>query len=112
MSNMNFNEYQEAAGTTALYPERGRNFTYPALGLAGESGEVCEKLKKVIRDHGGQLDDEVRAEVAKELGDVLWYVSQVAFEMGLSLQEIAEANIQKLASRKQRDQIHGSGDNR
>jgi NTP pyrophosphatase (non-canonical NTP hydrolase) len=112
MSNMNFDEYQDAAGATAIYPDRGRNFTYPALGLAGESGEVCEKLKKVIRDHGGQLDDEIRSEVAKELGDVLWYVSQVALEMGLSLQEIAKANIQKLTSRKQRDQIHGNGDNR
>ena len=109
---MDFDAYQKAAGTTAVYPNRGDNFTYPALGLAGESGEVCEKLKKVIRDHGGVLDDNIRREVAKELGDVLWYVSQVAFEMGLSLQDVAEANVQKLASRQQRDQIHGNGDNR
>jgi NTP pyrophosphatase (non-canonical NTP hydrolase) len=109
---MLLNEYQEAALDTAVYPDQGANFAYPALGLAGEAGEVADKLKKVIRDNGGVLTDPVRDAVAKELGDVLWYVSVLAHEMDYSLEEIAQTNLDKLASRQERGVITGSGDNR
>ena len=110
---MNFNEYQEAASKTAGYPEPGGiPFIYPTLGLAGEAGEVAEKIKKVIRDEGGVVTDAKRDEIKKELGDVLWYVSEIARQLGLQLDDVATANIAKLASRKERGVISGSGDNR
>jgi len=109
---MDFKEYQKKSKKTALYPNKGKNYIYPTLGLAGESGEVAEKIKKVIRDKGGVIDDETRDSIKKELGDVLWYVSQIASELELSLDEIAEGNIEKLYSRLERGKIGGSGDNR
>lgn len=109
---MTFEEYQQLSRRTAVYPDMGQNFIYPTLGLSGEAGEVSEKIKKVIRDKGGVIDDETRLSLAKELGDVLWYVAQMATELGLSLDAVAAGNIEKLASRQQRNQIHGSGDNR
>lgn len=90
----------------------GSEFTYPALGLVGEAGEIANKLKKVIRDKSGVLSDEVRESVSDELGDVLWYVAQLATEMGTDLDTIAQRNIDKLSSRKERGVIAGSGDNR
>jgi len=105
------NEYQQKAKSTAVYPKE-MGLVYTTLGLSGESGEVAEKVKKLIRDHGGVLDDEYRAKIAKELGDVLWYVAMVAHEIGYTLQDIAAGNNIKLASRKDRDQLHGDGDNR
>ena len=80
---MNFDEYQKAALTTAMYPNQGDNLTYPALGLAGESGEICEKVK----DDGSETEEE-RAALAKELGDVLWYVAMMAEELDISLSQI------------------------
>ena len=109
---MDLNDYQAAALVTAIYPNRGANFAYPALGLAGEAGEVADKLKKVIRDNDGVLTDPVRDAVAKEIGDVLWYVSVLAAEMDYDLETIAQDNLDKLASRQQRGVITGSGDNR
>jgi NTP pyrophosphatase (non-canonical NTP hydrolase) len=109
---MDLNDYQAAALSTAIYPNKGANFAYPALGLAGEAGEVADKLKKVIRDNDGVLIDQVRDAVAKEIGDVLWYVSVLAFEMDYDLNEIAQINIDKLNSRKERGVLSGSGDNR
>ncbi len=109
---MTFDEYQKRSRETAIYPDQGRNYVYPTLGLAGEAGEVSEKVKKLIRDKGGRVDDEARAQVEKELGDVLWYVAQLATEMGLSLSAVAEKNIAKLASRRERGALGGSGDNR
>ena len=109
---MQFDEYQKKSRETALYPDVGHNFVYPTLGLVGEAGEVADKLKKTIRDDGGILTEEKRREVGKELGDVLWYVAQVASEMGLSLNDVAEGNLEKLFSRKERGVIGGSGDNR
>lgn len=109
---MNFVEYQEKSRKTAKYPDVGNNFVYPTLGLSGEAGEVAEKIKKVIRDHGGVFDEVLREEVKKELGDVLWYVSQISTELGLSLDEIAENNIEKLSDRMDRGMLGGSGDNR
>ena len=109
---MDFKKYQEKSRKTAKYPEAGNNFVYPTLGLAGESGEVAEKIKKVIRDKGGKIDDETRELIKKELGDVLWYVAQLATELGLSLDDVASHNIEKLYSRLERDKLNGSGDNR
>ena len=106
------NEYQAAALSTAVYPNRGDNFVYPALGLMGEAGEVSEKLKKVIRDEGGVLTDTTRYAVAKELGDVCWYVAVLAAELDYDLEEVMQINIDKLNSRKERGVLSGSGDNR
>jgi NTP pyrophosphatase (non-canonical NTP hydrolase) len=90
----------------------GENFVYPTLGLSGEAGEVAEKIKKVIRDKEGKIDNETREMIRKELGDVMWYVAQLATELDLTLDEIASANIEKLASRLERGKIGGSGDDR
>lgn len=109
---MNFEEYQKKSRKTALYPNVGKNFVYPTLGLSGEAGEVAEKIKKVIRDKNGVMNDEEREKIKKELGDVLWYVSQLATELGLQLDEVAQNNIEKLYSRLERGKINGSGDNR
>jgi NTP pyrophosphatase (non-canonical NTP hydrolase) len=109
---MEFNEYQKEARKTAIYPNLGRNFVYPTLGLAGEAGEVAEKIKKVIRDGNGVIGEEKRAELSKELGDVLWYVANLAEELGLGMDGIAERNLEKLKSRQDRGQLKGSGDNR
>lgn len=108
---MTFNEYQEKAQKTAIYP-RDMATVYPALGLAGETGEVADKIKKVIRDHGGDFNEENRREIAKEMGDVLWYLAAMAGDLGYSLDDIAEMNLAKLASRQSRNQLHGNGDNR
>ena len=96
---MNFDEYQDAASVTALYPNRLNNLEYPTLGLAGEAGEVANIVKKIQRDFGGEITDETRAKLKDELGDVLWYISACADELGLSLKEIAEFNVGKLAKR-------------
>jgi NTP pyrophosphatase (non-canonical NTP hydrolase) len=109
---MNLNDYQQSSLVTAIYPNRGANFAYPALGLVGEAGEVADKLKKVIRDNDGVLTDPVREAVAKELGDVMWYVAVLAAELDYDLDSIAQSNLDKLASRQQRGVLSGSGDNR
>ncbi|EAQ69246.1 putative pyrophosphatase/ MazG family [Synechococcus sp. RS9909] len=109
---MDFNSYQQSARTTALYPHVGANPIYPTLGLSGEAGEVADKVKKVLRDRGGVFDATVREELKLELGDVLWYVAQLASELGLSLEEVAAANLAKLASRAARGRLSGSGDHR
>jgi NTP pyrophosphatase (non-canonical NTP hydrolase) len=108
---MEISEYQRLSRRTAEYP-REAWLAYPALGLAGEAGEVAEHAKKAIRDDAGILSDERRAAMAKELGDVLWYVAQLASELDLDLNEIAEANLQKLLSRQRRGVLSGSGDDR
>ncbi|MCL4358416.1 MAG: nucleoside triphosphate pyrophosphohydrolase family protein [Patescibacteria group bacterium] len=109
---MNFKQYQEKSRRTAIYPRRGKDFIYPALGLGGETGEVLDKIKKIIRDKNYKVDQLVRSELEKELGDVLWYLAQLATELKLSLDQIAKTNLKKLNSRLKRDQIKGSGDNR
>jgi NTP pyrophosphatase (non-canonical NTP hydrolase) len=109
---MLLSDYQARSRRTATYPDAGDNIVYPTLGLAGEAGEVAEKVKKLLRDDGGVLSEERRAALAAELGDVLWYVAQVATEAGLELEEIAQANLDKLLSRQQRGVLSGSGDQR
>ncbi len=108
---MELSDYQQRSRVTAEYP-REAWLAYPALGLAGEAGEVAEHAKKAIRDDGGAVSPERRAAMAKELGDVLWYVAQIATELDLDLDEIAAGNLEKLLSRQRRGVLSGSGDER
>ena len=108
---MEFSEYQLRAQSTATYPDDAA-LAYPALGLAGEAGEVADHVKKAIRDDGGEITPERLQAIAKELGDVLWYVAQLATELGLDLEQIAEGNLEKLRSRHVRGVLAGSGDDR
>jgi NTP pyrophosphatase (non-canonical NTP hydrolase) len=108
---MELSEYQRQSRRTAEYP-REAWLAYPALGLAGEAGEVAEHAKKAIRDDGGKVSEQRRAAMSKELGDVLWYVAQLASELGLELEEIAEQNLEKLLSRQRRGVLSGDGDER
>jgi len=109
---MRFSDYQALSRATAVYPGAGDNLLYPTLGLCGEAGEVAEKVKKMIRDDGGVLSDARREALARELGDVLWYVAQLATEAGLELDAVAAANLEKLLSRRERNVLQGSGDTR
>lgn len=109
---MNFNEYQTKSRATAGYPVIGHGVVYPTLGLANEAGEVAGKIKKVFRDREGNFNEEVRAALKAELGDVLWYLAQTCTELDLSLDEVAEANLAKLLDRQARGKIRGDGDNR
>ena len=109
---MDFNDYQTKSRGTAKYPAIGHAVIYPTLGLVNEAGEVAGKIKKVFRDKDGELSAEPREALTAELGDVLWYLAQVATELNLSLDEIAEYNITKLMDRQARGKIQGDGDNR
>lgn len=112
---MDFKDYQTKVAQTAIYPESGTGsmlaLAYVGLGL-GEAGEVQGKIKKIIRDSGGVVDDGHRVQIMKELGDVLWYVARAASELSLDLDAVAEANIHKLADRRERGVLTGSGDER
>lgn len=113
---MTIEEYSEKALTT-LSDTHGlqdidARLVSQLFGLVEESGEVAGKFKKLIRDKNGELSDESKKEVLKELGDVLWYVNSVAHLLGSDLATVAQNNIDKLASRKERGVIGGSGDNR
>lgn len=108
---MTFKEYQTQANSTAVYPSK-YSIVYPALGLANEAGEVLGKIKKVLRDSDGVFSDDKCREISKELGDVLWYLSKTADDLNISLEDIAQENLDKLFSRKERGVIQGSGDNR
>jgi NTP pyrophosphatase (non-canonical NTP hydrolase) len=103
------NEYQRLARKTALYPEE-LGLYYTALGLTGEAGEVAEKVKTMIRDD--KTIEDCQIDIMNELGDVMWYIANVAYEFGLTLEEVAENNVLKLNSRLERNVIHGNGDNR
>ncbi len=113
---MDFNEYQKQSRVTATYPNIGDNVPYITLGLVGESGEVAEKVKKLIRDydfkHVSDINDEQKKELIKELGDILWYIAQFATELDVTLEHVAHTNIEKTHSRLERQQLHGNGDNR
>ena len=126
---LSFNNYQKLMTQTAIYPDTnvvhphkgivGANYIYPALGLVDEAGEVAGKVKKILRDKIGQIrnddgviDPEITDMITKELGDVLWYVSQLAREFEIKLQDVANANVEKILSRQERGVIQGSGDNR
>jgi NTP pyrophosphatase (non-canonical NTP hydrolase) len=110
---MTFDEYQAQALTTVLSTgDKFKDMLHWVLGITGESGEVAEKLKKIIRDKNSVVTDEDKEELAKELGDVLWYLAVFAEDLGVSLDEIAQQNLDKLKSRKERGVLGGSGDNR
>ncbi len=119
-SKLTLDEYQKEARKTAVYPrfekESGKMpvlpLMYPVLKLTGEAGEVSEKVGKLLRDKNGALDPEDKAELVKELGDVLWYIANIAEELGVNLGTVGEINIEKLKSRKDRGKLKGSGDNR
>src|SRR6266446_2275811 len=103
----NFDEYQHESRKTAIYPRQGSNYFYPTLGLVSEAGEVADRIKRIDRDDNGIVTEQKRAEVAGELGDILWYAAQVASEFGLSFQEIAGENLVKLQQRKDRGTLSG-----
>ena len=109
---MNFEEYQSLAKRTAKYPDIKERFVYPMLGLSGEAGEVANKVKKIFRDDGGIVKEERKEEIKNELGDLLWYISQLAGDLGMSLDDIAVSNIEKLSKRFENNTIKGDGDNR
>tara|TARA_Y100001968_G_scaffold97957_1_gene87911 strand:+ start:124 stop:453 length:330 start_codon:yes stop_codon:yes gene_type:complete len=109
---MELNHYQRESRKTALYPDVGINPIYPTLGLVGEAGEVADKVKKILRDNRGVFDKDSKEAIKFELGDVLWYVSQLSSELGYELEDVANSNLQKLKSRQIRGKIQGSGDKR
>lgn len=138
---MNFDEYQKLAAEVAIYPsildiiamelksqrrddlsdqldrvlgytDIGKNIYYTTLGLVGEAGEVAEKVKKIMRDNDGVISDQIKENLLKELGDVLWYVAATCDELGISMDAVAQTNITKLFSRRDRGKLQGSGDNR
>ena len=111
MTNMTLNQYQEEALKTAIYPE-DKKIIYPTLGLTGEAGEVADKVKKVIRDNNQEFTDEKKRQIALEISDVLWYCATLSHDLGYTLGEIGQMNVDKLASRQRRNKIGGSGDER
>lgn len=108
---MTLNEFQDKALSFAIFPEDCK-VIYPTLGLCGESGEVAEKVKKIIRDNNGAFTEQKKNEIALEVGDCLWYISVLANNLGYALEDIARMNYDKLESRRQRNKLHGNGDNR
>jgi NTP pyrophosphatase (non-canonical NTP hydrolase) len=108
---MKLSEYQKKATATAIYGD-GNKINYPILGLVGEAGELANKYKKILRDNDGLMTPEKLHDLQDELGDVLWYVAALANDLHITLDEVAERNINKLESRKARGVIGGSGDNR
>lgn len=107
MSKLNISEYEKFVLSMKLYPEQ-HAIVYPALGIMGEGGEFTEKVKKWLRGDG-ELN---KAECIKELGDVLFYITAAASDLGFTLQDVFNANVEKLASRRSRGVIRGNGDNR
>ena len=113
MARATISEYNAFVKSMKVYPERFA-VIYPALGLTGEAGEISEKVKKWLRgDNGGQaMTDELREAILLELGDPLWYITSLADDLGYTLQDVIDANVNKLNSRKERGVLKGSGDNR
>lgn len=110
---MTFDEYQKIAPTTAInHPDPLMNLTIFMMGISGEAGEVLEKWKKIVAYHDGVITEEDRADLGKELGDVVWYIAMAAKELNLSLDDIMQTNVRKLADRKARNTQRGAGDDR
>ena len=127
-----FFEYQIDSRVTATYPayvpyvdgqlnfeqqkhifeDSAYDLIYPLLGLSGETGEVIEKVKKIIRNKNGVVSEEDREDIKKELGDVLWYLTQIASDLDIDLESVAKTNIKKICSRKERGLVLGEGDDR
>ena len=109
---LTFDEYDDRSQSRAVYPNVGDNVLYPVLGVCGEAGELAEKLKKCLRDKDGQIAGEDHRLMVKEVGDVLWYLSAVCRELGISLEHAAKVNLEKVDGRHDRGTLHGSGDDR
>lgn len=110
---MTLDEYQKQALTTVISSESEfKDLLHWVLGINGEAGEIAEKVKKIIRDKQGEVSEDDKAEMAKEIGDVLWYLAVFAHHLGVSFDDVAKQNLEKLASRQQRGTLGGSGDNR
>lgn len=113
---MTFDEYSRTANSTSLAPGpqdmTSTVFLAKILGLTGESGEIADKVKKILRDQSGVPTTDDKREIIKELGDVLWYINAICDHMDVPLQQVADMNLQKVLSRKARGVTHGSGDNR
>jgi NTP pyrophosphatase (non-canonical NTP hydrolase) len=108
-----FDDYQKQALTTAEFSdEELKDIMHWVLGITGEAGEIAEKVKKIIRDKNGVFTPEDKVELSKEIGDVLWYLSTLAHQLDVPFSEVANGNLEKLKSRKERGVIGGSGDNR
>jgi len=110
---MNFNDYQRKALRTVI--SEGNEFNdllHWVLGINGESGEIAEKVKKIIRDKGGKVSDTDKEQLGREIGDVLWYLAVFAHHLGIEFDKVAQGNIKKLADRQQRGRLQGSGDHR
>jgi NTP pyrophosphatase (non-canonical NTP hydrolase) len=107
-----FNDYQRESRKTWSLIHTDHAIVYPTLGLVNEAGEVAGKVKKIFRDKNGVIGDAERAALKQELGDVLWYLAQICTELNLTLEEVAEANLEKLFSRLERNAIRGDGDTR
>ena len=112
MSSITATEYQQKAAETAIFPKE-KALEYLTLGLTGEAGEIANKVKKFIRD-GASKEEYLakRIEIGYEIGDVMWYCAVLAEELDMNLGHIMEKNLEKLADRKKRGKISGSGDNR
>lgn len=111
---MELKHYQNQSRRTAIYPGQNSHtgLLYVVLGLCGESGEIAENIKKMLRDDGGILTQERLEHLTKECGDVLWYISQICFELGISLETVATRNLAKLRKRQRENTLGGSGDDR
>ncbi|XVU29933.1 nucleoside triphosphate pyrophosphohydrolase family protein [Actinoplanes sp. CA-054009] len=109
---MNLNDYQTAALRTAAPRDKHNEVFHLLLGLVGETGEIAEKAKKVVRDHGSDFSRWDTEDLKKELGDALWYLAVLAYHFGLKLDDVAAANVAKLADRQRRGVLGGSGDDR
>lgn len=110
---MTLNDYQKEALVTALFSGNElKDLSHWVLGVTGEAGEIAEKVKKIIRDKDGHLDEDAKTELAKEIGDVLWYLAVLSEYLGVKFDDIATGNIAKLRSRQARGVLQGNGDNR
>lgn len=110
---MTFDEYQKRAITTALFTgDEFMDLLHWTLGVGGEAGEITEKIKKIVRDKHGEINETDREDLMKEVGDVLWYLAVLARHLGYSFDEVAETNLAKLKSRQVRGKLSGKGDNR
>ena len=112
MDSDSFSAYQQASRSTWKLVETQGPLVYPTLGLVNEAGELAGKIKKIFRDRGGVVSEADRQALKGELGDVLWYLAQICTELDLSLEEVAQHNLDKLRSRLERGTLGGDGDNR
>ena len=107
-----FTTYQKKSRRTWSRVKLDHAIVYPTLGLVNEAGEVAGKVKKIFRDKNGIISDKDKTAIQGELGDVLWYLTQICTDLDISLQEVAEKNLQKLDRRLKAGTLKGEGDNR